>query len=128
MKHNNNTTALDWKNGVGFRHFYDNPPCNLMVNGLAMRKSNIDTAQENNDDTSKRIDISIDCYRKLNRAANVSLFLSGDLIKREINGLHQLYVPDILSYIGEDVQAALSELKENGVFDVFIQQEQLSKP
>ncbi|EOU3079483.1 TPA: hypothetical protein ACG3ZG_003966 [Yersinia enterocolitica] len=107
-------------NAVPFSEFID-PLVNAMLGVNSIVK-------ENNDNAAKRMDISIDCYRKLNRAANVSLFLSGDLIKREINGLHQLYVPDILSYIGEDVQAALSELKENGVFDVFIQQEQLSKP
>ncbi|EMX8410954.1 TPA: hypothetical protein ACJHGT_004588 [Yersinia enterocolitica] len=55
MKRNNNTTALDWKNGTGFRHVYDNPPCELMVNGLAMENSNTDAAPKNeSNDTSRK--------------------------------------------------------------------------
>ncbi len=32
---------------------------------------------------------------KLNRASAVSQFVGGDLIHRELSGLHQLYIPHI---------------------------------
>ncbi|EBE2950881.1 hypothetical protein DI217_07240 [Salmonella enterica] len=35
--------------------------------------------------------LSIEAYHKLNRASAVSQFVGGDLIHRELSGLHQLY-------------------------------------
>ncbi|EFC0592646.1 Derepression protein, partial [Escherichia coli] len=34
--------------------------------------------------------LSIEAYHKLNRASAVSRFVGGDLIHRELSGLHQL--------------------------------------
>ncbi|ELA5817401.1 Derepression protein, partial [Escherichia coli] len=34
--------------------------------------------------------LSIEAYHKLNRASAVSQFVGGDLIHRELSGLHQL--------------------------------------
>ncbi|MDZ7159514.1 Derepression protein, partial [Escherichia coli] len=46
--------------------------------------------------------LSIEAYHKLNRASAVSQFVGGDLIHRELSGLHQLYIPHIFSYLNED--------------------------
>ncbi|EON1536231.1 Derepression protein, partial [Escherichia coli] len=43
--------------------------------------------------------LSIEAYHKLNRASAVSRFVGGDLIHRELSGLHQLYIPHIFSYL-----------------------------
>jgi hypothetical protein len=47
--------------------------------------------------------LSIEAYHKLNRASAVSQFVGGDLIHRELSGLHQLYIPHIFSYLNEDI-------------------------
>ncbi len=51
---------------------------------------------------------SIEAYHKLNRASAVSQFVGGDLIHRELSGLHQLYIPHIFSYLNEDIDFVLS--------------------
>lgn len=66
--------------------------------------------------------ISIESFQKLNRSESVAMFLSSDLFKQELNGMHQLYVPHILSYIGEDISFVLNELKEKGLCADFISQ------
>ena len=58
--------------------------------------------------------LSIEAYHKLNRASAVSQFVGGDLIHRELSGLHQLSVPHILSYLHEDISYVLEELKAKG--------------
>ncbi|RBV72020.1 Derepression protein [Escherichia coli] len=45
--------------------------------------------------------LSIEAYHKLNRASAVSQFVGGDLIHRELSGLHQLYIPHIFAYFHE---------------------------
>ncbi|ECH6292925.1 Derepression protein [Salmonella enterica subsp. enterica serovar Javiana] len=64
--------------------------------------------------------LSIEAYHKLNRASAVSQFVGGDLLRRELNGLHQLYLPQIFSYIHEDVSYVLEELKAKGLCRDFL--------
>ncbi len=56
--------------------------------------------------------LSIEAYHKLNRASAVSQFVGGDLQQREMNGLHQLYIPQKFSYIHDDISYVLEELKK----------------
>ena len=67
--------------------------------------------------------LSIEAYHKLNRASAVSQFVGGDLLRRELNGLHQLYLPQIFSYIHEDVSYVLEELKAKGLCRDFLAQQ-----
>ncbi|WP_238744347.1 Derepression protein [Escherichia coli] len=60
--------------------------------------------------------LSIEAYHKLNRASAVSQFVGGDLIHRELSGLHQLYIPHIFSYLNEDIDFVLNELKAKGAY------------
>ncbi|MCC2002131.1 Derepression protein [Enterobacter bugandensis] len=64
--------------------------------------------------------LSIEAYHKLNRASAVSQFIGGDLLHRELNGLHQLYLPQIFGYIHEDVSYVLEELKAKGLCRDFL--------
>lgn len=64
--------------------------------------------------------LSIEAYHKLNRASAVSQFVGGDLQRREMNGLHQLYIPQIFSYLHEDISFVLEELKAKGLCQEFL--------
>ncbi|QEH57377.1 derepression protein [Citrobacter portucalensis] len=64
--------------------------------------------------------LSLESFHKLNRASAVSQFIGGDLLRRELNGLHQLYLPQIFSYIHEDVSYVLEELKAKGLCRDFL--------
>ncbi|HGX0262289.1 TPA: Derepression protein [Escherichia coli] len=66
--------------------------------------------------------LSIEAYHKLNRASAVSQFVGGDLIHRELSGLHQLYIPHIFSYLNEDIDFVLNELKAKGLCRDFLAQ------
>lgn len=71
--------------------------------------------------------LSIEAYHKLNRASAVSQFVGGDLQRREINGLHQLYIPQIFSYLHEDISFVLEELKAKGLCQDFLTQSGLTE-
>lgn len=64
--------------------------------------------------------LSIEAYHKLNRSQAVSNYIGGDLMNRELNGLHQLYIPHILSYLNEDIGFVLEELKAKGLCTDFM--------
>lgn len=49
--------------------------------------------------------------------------LGGDLIHRELSGLHQLYIPHIFSYLNEDIDFVLNELKAKGLCRDFLAQQ-----
>lgn len=66
--------------------------------------------------------LSIEAFHKLNRASAVSQFVGGDLQQREMNGLHQLYIPQIFSYLHEDISFVLAELKAKGLCQEFLAQ------
>ncbi|STF88234.1 prophage derepression protein [Escherichia coli] len=55
--------------------------------------------------------------------AAVSQFVGGDLIHRELSGLHQLYIPHIFSYLNEDIDFVLNELKAKGLCRDFLAQQ-----
>ena len=71
--------------------------------------------------------LSIEAYHKLNRASAVSQFVGGDLQRREMNGLHQLYIPQIFSYLHEDISFVLEELKAKGLCHEFLTQSGLTE-
>ena len=71
--------------------------------------------------------LSIEAYHKLNRASAVSQFVGGDLQQREMNGLHQLYIPQKFSYIHDDISYVLEELKKKGLCQEFLSQCGLSE-
>lgn len=71
--------------------------------------------------------LSIEAYHKLNRASAVSQLVGGDLQRREMNGLHQLYIPQIFSYLHEDISFVLEELKAKGLCQEFLSQGGLSE-
>ena len=71
--------------------------------------------------------LSIEAYHKLNRASAVSQFVGGDLQRREMNGLHQLYIPQIFSYLHEDISFVLEELKAKGLCQEFLSQSGLTE-
>lgn len=55
--------------------------------------------------------LSVECFHKLNRARNVSFQMHLQIRQCEVNGLPLLWVPDIFSYISEDISAVLEEVK-----------------
>lgn len=73
-----------------------------------------------------KLQLSIECYHKLNRSSAVTQYLHLDLYNHELNGMHHRYIPHIFSYIHEDIEAVLKELKEKGLCDEWLQQERNS--
>lgn len=67
--------------------------------------------------------ISIESFQKLNRSKSVARFLSLDLFNQELNGMHQLYVPYLFSYLADDISDINEELKAKGLFDEWLRQE-----
>ena len=63
--------------------------------------------------------LSLECFHKLNRARNVSFQMHLQIRQCEINGLPLLWIPDIFSYISEDISAVLEEAKALGLCDKF---------
>lgn len=64
--------------------------------------------------------LSLEAYHKLSRSQAVSNYIGEDLMHRELNGLHQLYIPHILSYLNEDISFVLEELKAKGLCTDFL--------
>lgn len=60
--------------------------------------------------------LSYDCRRKIQRAKEVSFFLSFDLINRDI-GDPVMFLPHILAYIKDDIADIDKELTELGLFN-----------
>ena len=76
------------------------------------------------DDTGTfREHLSIEAYHKLIRASAVTHFVGLDLKQRELSGLHQLYIPHIFSYLNEDIDFVLNELKAKGLCRDFLAQQ-----
>lgn len=71
-------------------------------------------------DDMKKPQISIESYHKLNRSGAVSGYVHSDLLSRPINGMHQLYIPYLFSYIHDDISEVLEELKEQGLCDAWV--------
>ncbi|ECC1659802.1 Derepression protein [Salmonella enterica subsp. salamae] len=63
--------------------------------------------------------LSIESFHKLNRARNVSFQMHLQIRQCEVNALPLLWVPDIFSYISEDISAVLEEAKALGLCDNF---------
>lgn len=82
-----------------------------------------ETAQPREDETMNKKHISIECYHKLNRSSAVSGYIHSDLMTRPVNGMHQLFIPHLFSYIHDDIAQALQELKEKGLCDQWLRQE-----
>ncbi|EAA7390512.1 Derepression protein [Salmonella enterica subsp. enterica] len=78
-----------------------------------MSDSNITTVN----DPEKHL--SVECFHKLNRARNVSFQMHLQIRQCEVNALPLLWVPDIFSYISEDISAVLEEAKALGLCDNF---------
>ncbi|ECH1932519.1 hypothetical protein RNC76_003915 [Salmonella enterica subsp. enterica serovar Infantis] len=55
-------------------------------------------------------------YHKLSRARNISFWMNVHVRQLPANVEPLMWLPDIFSYISEDVESAISELEERGVF------------
>lgn len=64
--------------------------------------------------------LSLESFHKLNRACETLQYFGNDLRRHEINGLSQLYTPQILSYVHEDISHVLEELKTKGLCRDFL--------
>lgn len=67
--------------------------------------------------------ISIDCYRKIHRAENVSFNMHLLIRRQEANVAPLLWIPDIFSYIADDISDISEELKAQGLYDEWLRQE-----
>lgn len=70
--------------------------------------------------------ISIDGYRKIHRAQNVSFNMHLLIRRQEANAQPLLWIPDIFSYIADDLSDISEELKAQGLYDEFLRQERNS--
>lgn len=71
----------------------------------------------------KSKNISIDGYRKIHRAKNVSFNMHLLIRRQEVNAAPLLWIPDIFSYIADDISDISEELKAQGLYDQWLQQE-----
>lgn len=69
--------------------------------------------------------LSIEGYHKLNRSSAVANAIHSDLFSRPLNGVHQLYIPHLFSYIRDDISDVLEELKGKGLCDKWLGQERV---
>lgn len=67
--------------------------------------------------------ISIDGYRKIHRAKNVSFNMRLLIISQDADAVPLLLIPDIFSYIADDISDIKEELKAQGLLDHWLQQE-----
>lgn len=77
----------------------------------------------NEDVNMKSKNISIDGYRKINRAKNVSFNMHLLIRRQEVNASPLLWIPDIFSYIADDISDISEELKAQGLYDPWLKQE-----
>lgn len=73
-------------------------------------------------ESMKNKNISIEGYRKIHRAQNVSFNMHLLIRRQEINAAPLLWIPDIFSYIADDISDISKELKAQGLFDQWLQQ------
>lgn len=62
------------------------------------------------------LQLSYDCRRKIQRAQMVALHLHLDLLAVDFNAI-PVYLPHLLSYIHDDIEAIDNELISLGLFD-----------
>ncbi|EEH4703264.1 hypothetical protein HV319_18430 [Citrobacter freundii] len=81
------------------------------------------TRNLNKVNSMKNKTISIDGYRKIHRAKNVSFNMNLLIRRQEANAMPLLWIPDIFSYIADDLSDISEELKAQGLYDEFLRQE-----
>ncbi|EEJ8448076.1 hypothetical protein GVB59_002875 [Salmonella enterica] len=81
------------------------------------------TKHQNEVNNMENKNISIDGYRKINRAKNVSFNMHLLIRCQEANAAPLLWIPDIFSYIADDLSDISEELKEQGLYDPWLRQE-----
>ncbi|MCJ5550465.1 derepression protein [Klebsiella quasipneumoniae] len=64
--------------------------------------------------------LSIEGYHKLNRAKNVAFQMHLHIRQCEVNAMPLLWIPDIFSYISQDVTDVLQEVKSMGICNDFL--------
>ncbi|WP_115656656.1 derepression protein [Klebsiella variicola] len=64
--------------------------------------------------------LSIESYHKLNRAKNVAFQMHLHIRECETNAMPLLWIPDIFSYISEDISDVLQEVKGMGICNSFL--------
>ncbi|EHF8252285.1 Derepression protein [Citrobacter freundii] len=64
--------------------------------------------------------LSIENYHKLNRARNVAFQMHLHIRQCEANAMPLLWIPDIFSYISEDISSVLQEVKRLGICDKYL--------
>lgn len=64
--------------------------------------------------------LSIESYHKLNRASNVAFHMHLHIRRCEANAMPLLWIPDIFSYISEDISDVLQEVKDMGICRNFL--------
>lgn len=64
--------------------------------------------------------LSIESYHKLNRASNVAFQMHLHIRRCEVNAAPLLWIPDIFSYISQDVSDVLQEVKSMGICNDFL--------
>lgn len=84
---------------------------------------NSENKNANEVESMKNKNISIDGYRKIHRAQNVSFNMHLLIRRQEVNASPLLWIPDIFSYIADDISDIKEELKAQGLFDNWLKQE-----
>ncbi|EBS1326046.1 Derepression protein [Salmonella enterica subsp. enterica serovar Muenchen] len=65
--------------------------------------------------------LSPESYHKLNRARNVAFQMHLHIRGCDLNAMPLLWLPDIFSYISDDMTAVLQEVKRLGICDKYLE-------
>ncbi|HAK0845858.1 TPA: hypothetical protein H1Q05_001433 [Salmonella enterica] len=89
---------------------------NKPFNVVAINNSETSAGAGNKGGSMDDKNIYQESYHKLSRAKNVSFWMNVHVRQLPANIEPLMWLPDIFSYISEDVKSAISELEERGVF------------
>lgn len=69
---------------------------------------------------SEKAHLSIESYHKLNRAKNVAFHMHLHIRQCDVNVVPLLWIPDIFSYVSDDISDVLQEVKDMGICRNFL--------
>ncbi len=69
---------------------------------------------------NNKTNLSIESYHKLNRSIDASHIMHVFLRSIDTCGSHELLIPHMFSYIHDDMNYVLNELKNNGLCDKWL--------
>ncbi|EBK2972097.1 hypothetical protein CA048_04790 [Salmonella enterica] len=94
-------------------------PTVVDINDAHRTEAKTEMKQEVNKMKNNRL--SVKTYQKLNRTKNVSFFMHLQTRQLNADAMPLMWIPDIFSYISDDMADIINDLRENGNLSDFEQ-------